>query len=161
MTTRASELSPDATGPSELSPDPTGDPDSWTNRLRGWFEGLVPAGQALPDRQPVYVASWIYVFGVLTLTALVVVIASGVVLSLGGATWWHVSSVGHYVNSVHLWSVELFFGFMVIHLWGNFWMAAWRGRRTPWRRTARRAACSCSTRRRSYSRASTRPRRRS
>ena len=25
---------------------------------------------------------------------------------------------------------ELFFMFMVIHLWGKFWMAAWRGRRT-------------------------------
>jgi quinol-cytochrome oxidoreductase complex cytochrome b subunit len=38
--------------------------------------------------------------------------------------------LGHYVNSVHLWSVELFFVFMVVHLWGKFWMAAWRGRRT-------------------------------
>ena len=36
--------------------------------------------------------------------------------------------LGHFVNSLHLWSVELFF-FMVIHLWGKFFMAAWRGRR--------------------------------
>jgi quinol-cytochrome oxidoreductase complex cytochrome b subunit len=111
------------------SADATTDPGNWTNRLRGWFEGLVPPGEALPDRQPVYVASWIYVFGVLTLSALVVVILSGCVLSIGGVQWWHVSSLGHFVNSVHLWSVELFFGFMVIHLWGKFWMAAWRGKR--------------------------------
>ena len=39
------------------------------------------------------------------------------------------SSLGHFVNSLHLWSVELFFVFMVIHLWGKFWMAAWRGKR--------------------------------
>jgi len=91
--------------------------------------GLVPEGQALPERQPVYVASWIYVFGVLTLAALVVVILSGGVLALGGSAWWHVSSLGLFVNSVHLWSVELFFAFMVIHLWGKFWMAAWRGGR--------------------------------
>jgi len=77
----------------------------------------------------VYVASWIYVFGVLTLTALAVVILSGTVLAVGGVQWWHVSSLGHFVNSVHLWSVELFFGFMVVHLWGGFWMAAWRGKR--------------------------------
>jgi len=109
--------------------DETTDPGNWTNRLSGWFQGLVPPGQALPDRQPVYVASWIYVFGVLTLSALAVVILSGCVLSLGGVQWWHVSSLGHFVNSVHLWSVELFFGFMVIHLWGKFWMAAWRGKR--------------------------------
>src|SRR5450756_2658535 len=93
MTTRAGEV----------SPDEKKDPKNWTNRLRGRLEGLVPPGQALPDRQPVYVASWIYVFGVLTLTSLVVVIASGCVLSLGGAAWWHVSSLGHYVNSTHLW----------------------------------------------------------
>ena len=98
----------------ELSPDVTADPTNWTNRLRGWFEGLVPPGQALPARQPVYVASWIYVFGVLTLTSLVVVVASGCVLALGGVAWWHVSSVGHFFNSVHLWSVEMFFGFMVV-----------------------------------------------
>ena len=117
----------------ELRPDLTQDQSNWTNRLRGRIEGLVPPGQALPDRQPVYVASWIYVFGVLTLAALLVVVASGCVLALGGAAWWHVSSLGHYVNSVHLWSVELFFGFMVVHLWGKFWMAAWRGKRaTTW-----------------------------
>ncbi len=112
-----------------LSPAEVSDPGNWTNRLRGRIEGLVPPGQALPATQPVYVASWIYVFGVLTLSALAVVILSGVVLTLGGVQWWHVSSLGHFVNSVHLWSVELFFGFMVIHLWGKFWMAAWRGKR--------------------------------
>ena len=119
MTTRAGELSPDDTTAR----------GNWTSRLRSRIEGLVPPGQALPDRQPVYVASWIYVFGVLTLAALAIVIISGGVLSIGGVAWWHVSSLGLYVNSVHLWSVELFFGFMVIHLWGKFWMAAWRGGR--------------------------------
>jgi quinol-cytochrome oxidoreductase complex cytochrome b subunit len=83
----------------------------------------------LPDRQPAYVRSWIYVFGALTLAALLTVLASGLVLTVGGATWWHTSSLGHFVNSLHLWSVELFFAFMVIHLWGKFFMAAWRGRR--------------------------------
>jgi quinol-cytochrome oxidoreductase complex cytochrome b subunit len=102
---------------------------SWTSRVRSKISGLVPPGQALPDRQPAYVASWIYVFGVLTLASLVVVIVTGFVLALGGAAWWHVSSVGHFFNSMHLWSVELFFAFMVIHLWGKFWMAAWRGKR--------------------------------
>ena len=36
---------------------------------------------------------------------------------------------GLFVNSLHLWSVEAFFFFMVIHLWGKFFMAAWRGKR--------------------------------
>lgn len=116
------------TVPRAVAPPP--DNASWTVRLRGRIGGLVPAGEALPDSQPSYVSSWIYVFGVLTLAALTVVLGSGILLTLGGSAWWHVSSVGHFVNSLHLWSVELFFMFMVIHLWGKFWMAAWRGRRT-------------------------------
>ncbi len=114
----------------------TGDPeirrrrhDSWSVRLSDWIEGLVPPGQWLPDRQPAYVASWIYVFGVACLASLVVVVGSGLVLTLGGISWWHTSAIGHFVNSMHLWSVELFFATMVIHLWGKFFMAAWRGNR--------------------------------
>ena len=117
------------TGTESLSPDNATDPGNWTTRTRSRITGLVPPGQALPDRQPVYVASWIYAFGVLTLAALAVVIVSGGALALGGSAWYHVSSLGLFFNSVHLWSVELFFAFMVIHLWGKFWMAAWRGGR--------------------------------
>jgi ubiquinol-cytochrome c reductase cytochrome b subunit len=102
---------------------------SWTTALKERMARTLPPDQVLPDRQPAYVASWIYVFGVLTLAGLLVVVASGCVLALGGSVWWHTSGVGHFVNSVHLWSVELFFACMVIHLWGKFWMAAWRGRR--------------------------------
>ena len=61
--------------------------------------------------------------------ALVVIIASGTILALKGPGWWHVTGVGHFFNSIHLWAVELFFFFMVIHLWGKYWMAAWRGGR--------------------------------
>jgi quinol-cytochrome oxidoreductase complex cytochrome b subunit len=102
---------------------------SWTVRLRNRLSRTVPAGQLLPDRQPAYVQSWIYVFGVATLAAFLYVIGSGLVLALKGAAWWHTSSIGHFVNSTHLWSVELFFFCMVIHLWGKFFMAAWRGNR--------------------------------
>ncbi|HEX2904825.1 MAG TPA: cytochrome b N-terminal domain-containing protein [Jatrophihabitans sp.] len=102
---------------------------SWTVGLRERLSRTVPPGQVLPDRQPAYVASWIYVFGVATLAAFLWIIASGTVLVLKGATWWHTSSIGHFVNSTHLWSVELFFFCMVVHLWGKFFMAAWRGRR--------------------------------
>ncbi len=108
---------------------PTGDERMWTARLRNKAVSALPPEQLLPDRQPAYVASWIYVFGVATLAALVVVLCSGLILALQGAQWYHVSSVGRFVNSLHLWSVELFFFTMVIHLWGKFFMAAWRGRR--------------------------------
>lgn len=101
----------------------------WTGSLRRKIFTALPPEQMLPDHQPVYVASWIYVFGVLSLAALVIVVGTGFWLALAGAAWWHRSELGHFVNSLHLWSVELFFFAMVIHLWGKFFMAAWRGRR--------------------------------
>jgi quinol-cytochrome oxidoreductase complex cytochrome b subunit len=101
----------------------------WTTRVREAAVGALPPEKLLPDEQPVYVASWIYVFGVLTIASLVVVIASGIVLGLEGPSWWHTTGVGLFFNSIHLWSVELFFFVMVIHLWGKFFMGAWRGGR--------------------------------
>jgi hypothetical protein len=101
----------------------------WTARIRNYGLKILPPGKLIPDRQPAYVASWIYVFGVATLAALGLIILSGIILAIGGVNWWHESTLGHFVNSIHLWSVELFMSFMVIHLWGKFWMAAWRGRR--------------------------------
>ncbi|MEY9934493.1 quinol-cytochrome oxidoreductase complex cytochrome b subunit [Catenulispora sp. GP43] len=115
----------DQTAPSS----PRAGSGGWTGAVRRRAVRTFPPDKLLPDTQPSWVASWIYVFGVLTLSALCVVLATGGILALKGPTWWHVSSVGRYVNSLHLWSVELFMAFMVIHLWGKFFMAAWRGRR--------------------------------
>ena len=105
------------------------DRDMWTNKARRLALRLLPPGKLLPDRQPAYVASWIYVFGVASLAALGMAIVTGFALALGGPDWWHYNSMGHFFNSLHLWSVELFMALIVIHLWGKFWMAAWRGRR--------------------------------
>src|ERR1700734_2121830 len=102
---------------------------SWTASARKRAVGALPPEKLLPDSQPSYMSSWIYVFGGLTLTALIVIIASGLILALKGPGWWHFTGVGHFFNSMHMWSVELFFFFMVIHLWGKYWMAAWRGGR--------------------------------
>jgi len=101
----------------------------WTAALRRRWLKLLPPEKILPDSQPAYVSSWVYVFGVLTISGLAMAILSGLVLALKGPTWWHTSIVGHFVNSLHLWSVELFMAFMALHLWGKFWMAAWRGKR--------------------------------
>jgi quinol-cytochrome oxidoreductase complex cytochrome b subunit len=108
-------------------------PKPWTARLRERAVETLPPDKLLPDEQPAYMASWIYVFGVVTLSALVVVLASGVILGLKGPTWWHVSAIGRFFNGVHLWSVEIFFFAMVVHLWGKFFMGAWReGRSRTW-----------------------------
>jgi quinol---cytochrome c reductase cytochrome b subunit, bacillus type len=102
---------------------------TWTGRVRRRAVDALPPERLLPDTQPVYVSSWVYTFGVLTLAAFAIVLLSGGALALAGPSWWHSSSTGRFVNSTHLWSTELFFFFMVVHLWGKFFMAAWRGRR--------------------------------
>jgi quinol---cytochrome c reductase cytochrome b subunit, bacillus type len=109
---------------------PEASSQSWTVRLRNRAVATLPPEKLLADKQPTYVASWIYVFGVLSLASLAVLILSGCVLALKGPGWWHFTGVGLFFNSMHLWSVELFFFFMVIHLWGKYWMAAWRGGRS-------------------------------
>ncbi|TFB94053.1 cytochrome b N-terminal domain-containing protein [Cryobacterium sp. HLT2-28] len=103
---------------------------TWTGRARVALLRRLPADKLLPEDQPGYVASWIYVFGMGAIVSLVFILASGVILGLNGPAWYHLSDLGHFVNSVHLWSVELFFMTMVVHLWGKYWMAAWRGGRT-------------------------------
>jgi hypothetical protein len=102
----------------------------WTARVRRGVLRRLPPIKVLPDRQPAYVDSWVYVFGVASLATLGLVILSGIVIAVGGPDWWHTNPVGHFFNSTHLWSVEAFMAFLVIHLWGKFWMAAWRGGRS-------------------------------
>jgi quinol-cytochrome oxidoreductase complex cytochrome b subunit len=102
----------------------------WTTRVRERAVDALPPEKLLPDEQPAYVASWIYVFGVLTIAALVVVLVSGAILGLKGPAWWHVTGIGRFFNGVHLWGVEILFFVMVVHLWGKFFMGAWRGGRS-------------------------------
>jgi ubiquinol-cytochrome c reductase cytochrome b subunit len=124
-----SAAGPDPSGSPVAFPEGGSHPDTWTVKVREKAVAALPPEKLLPDGQPTYVASWIYVFGVASIAALIVIVASGTVLALKGPAWWHFTGVGHFFNSIHLWSVELFFFVMVVHLWGKYWMAAWRGGR--------------------------------
>ena len=126
------ETKPAQRGDGAQSPTPSPE-GSWTDRTRLFIDRMLPLDHLLPQRQPYYVGSWVYVFGVITIAALVWVVVSGVVLSFMGPQWWHVSSLGRFFNSLHFWSVQLFFLFMVLHLWGQYFMAGWRdGRAATW-----------------------------
>ncbi len=106
---------------------------SWTLRVRTIVGRVLPMEHLLPDRQPYYVGSWVYVFGVVCIAALAWVVLSGVVLSFMGPQWWHDTGIGRFFNSLHFWSVQMFFLFMVLHLWGQYFMAGWRdGRAATW-----------------------------
>jgi quinol-cytochrome oxidoreductase complex cytochrome b subunit len=113
--------------------EPQAEPSSWTLAIRRFLQRSLPLTHLLPDRQPVFVGSWVYIFGVVSIAGLVWVVGSGVVLAFFGPQWWHQSGVGRFFNSLHLWSVQVFFVFMVLHLWGQYFMASWRdGRAKTW-----------------------------
>jgi ubiquinol-cytochrome c reductase cytochrome b subunit len=72
-------------------------------------------------------------FGIVTLASFILLIGTGVVLAGFGPQWWHSSNVGHFFNSLHFWSAQAFFFFMVLHLWTAFFQGAWRdGRQVTW-----------------------------
>jgi hypothetical protein len=53
-----------------------------TFKMRKAIRSNLPLDKLVPDRQPAYVESWVYVFGVATLVALSLVIASVIMLVL-------------------------------------------------------------------------------
>ncbi len=97
-----------------------------TERTRHYLKETLPLEDLLPTRMPVYVNSVAYLFGVSTLSALAVVIGSGLVLAIFGPAWYHRSGIGHFFNSLHFWGVQLFFGALLLHLASKYTMAAWR-----------------------------------
>ena len=106
---------------------------NWTLAVRQRLGKDFPPDQVLPDKQPSYVRSAVYLFGALTIASFAIIIVTGTVLAIFGPQWWHTNGIGHFFNSMHLWSVEAFFFCMVIHLWGMFYLGAWRdGRGRTW-----------------------------
>jgi quinol-cytochrome oxidoreductase complex cytochrome b subunit len=106
---------------------------NWTKRAQEALRRELPYEDLLPSELPVYVHSYVYYFGVATLASFVMLVVSGIVLAAFGPQWWHVSAVGHFFNSLHFWTVQIFFFAMVLHLWAQFFMAAWRdGRHWTW-----------------------------
>lgn len=88
---------------------------------------------AIPSRMPVFVNSVAYLFGALTLCALIVLVFTGVVMVIFGPNWYHHSGAGQFFNSMHFWCTQVFFGALVLHITTKFFMAAWRdGRWKAW-----------------------------
>ncbi|MFZ0994746.1 MAG: cytochrome b N-terminal domain-containing protein [Candidatus Dormiibacterota bacterium] len=124
---------PQASMPEPASESMLENQRSWTLRMRQLILRELPPEHLLPDREPAYVGSWVYVFGSVALAAFILVVASGVPLAFFGPQWWQVSPQGHFFNSLHFWSTQMFFLFMVLHLWGQFFAASWRdGRAATW-----------------------------
>jgi quinol-cytochrome oxidoreductase complex cytochrome b subunit len=106
---------------------------SLTKKAQEALSRSLPYEELLPYEQPAYVHSYVYLFGIATIAAFLLLIVTGVILAAFGPQWWHASDVGHFLNSLHFWSVQAFFFFMVLHLWTSFFQGAWRdGRGITW-----------------------------
>jgi ubiquinol-cytochrome c reductase cytochrome b subunit len=104
-----------------------------TRAMQRYLARNLTLEDALPTRMPVYVHSIAYLFGATTLMALVMIVVSGILLALGGPFWYHTNALGHFFNSVHFWSVQLFFLAMILHFVTKFFLGAWRdGRWLTW-----------------------------
>ena len=57
---------------------------TWAGAVRRFLERNLPLKHLLPSRQPFFVGSWVYIFGVVAITSLVWVIGSGIVLAFFG-----------------------------------------------------------------------------
>jgi ubiquinol-cytochrome c reductase cytochrome b subunit len=87
----------------------------------------------LPTSMPAFVNSVVYLFGVTALSSLGLLALTGSILAVFGPSWYHHSAVGHFINSLHFWGVQLFFFALVLHFVSKFLMAAWRdGRWKTW-----------------------------
>ncbi len=104
-----------------------------TKELRERIERDLPMERLLPDKLPIYVSSFVYMFGILTLTSFIAIILSGTVMALKGPIWYQFSSFGFIMRSIHFWSVQVFFFFLFLHFFSVFFMAGWReGRFATW-----------------------------
>src|SRR5690348_11441325 len=68
------------------------------------------------DKVPSYGNKIFYSLGFLSMTAFLVLIASGVTMSLFGPGWWLTNPFGVYARSVHLWATQAFVLFILLHL---------------------------------------------
>jgi quinol-cytochrome oxidoreductase complex cytochrome b subunit len=106
---------------------------SMTRRLQGFVKENLTLEDALPTQMPVYVNSIAYLFGVSTLSSLALIVLTGIIMSIFGPGWYHLSRTGRFFNTMHFWSTQVFFLSMVLHLVTKFLKGAWRdGRWSAW-----------------------------
>ncbi len=102
---------------------------NWTVYLRQKMATVMKLDTWMPLELPEYAQGFSYTLGSLTMSSIVVLVLSGIILAANGPQWWTLSATGSFVRSVHFWSVQCFFLFMIVHLLRAFFTGAWRGGR--------------------------------
>lgn len=68
------------------------------------------------EEVPSYANKFFYSLGFLSMICLVLLFATGIILVFCGPDWWLTTQVGTFVRSVHLWSVQAFVVFVLLHV---------------------------------------------
>lgn len=82
---------------------------------------------------PSYANKLFYSLGFLSMISFVMLLVTGIIMSMFGPDWWLTSGVGKYLRSVHLWSTQAFVVFIILHLMVVFFTSAFKKpRRKTW-----------------------------
>ncbi len=85
------------------------------------------------QKAPSYANKFFYSLGFLSATSLLLLIVSGVFLSINGPSWWLTNPTGEYFRSIHMWSTQAFVLFISMHLLIVFLTSAFKKpRRLTW-----------------------------
>lgn len=103
--------------------------NNWTETFQRRLGRILSVETWLPSEMPEYARGFLYMLGSLTASSFVVLILSGILLAMNGATAWTLNGSVRFVAAVHFWAVQAFFFFMMLHLWRVFFTGAWRGNR--------------------------------
>ncbi len=96
-----------------------------------------PLGKALKDTMitdvPSYGNKLFYSLGFLSMISFVMLIVTGIIMTVYGPNWWLTSNVGGYTRSVHLWATQAFVLFILLHLLVVFFTSGFKKpRRLTW-----------------------------
>lgn len=80
---------------------------------------------------PSYANKLFYSLGFLSMVSFVLLIVTGVIMTIFGPDWWLTDGVGKYLRSVHLWSTQAFVVFLILHLMVVFFTSAFKPPRRP------------------------------
>lgn len=82
---------------------------------------------------PSYANTFFYSLGFLSMICFMVLFWSGCILVFFGPDWWFTTATGTFVRSVHLWAVQAFVVFVMLHVLVVFFSGAYRApRRFIW-----------------------------
>ena len=82
---------------------------------------------------PKYGNKLFYSLGFLSMTAFLVLVASGTLMTLFGNAWWLTNPLGVYTRSIHLWATQAFVLFIILHMLVVFFTSGFKKpRRLTW-----------------------------